>query len=80
MTAIDLVAKLATLSEYYQPRTVAEWTQVSASQSGPGQVFIVPRGVEHRPVAHDEVRVLLIEPRGTPNTGEVASAQPRRVT
>ena len=46
---------------------------------GPGQLFIVPKGVEHRPVAAEEVHVLLIEPRGTPNTGDVATAQPRRV-
>ena len=46
---------------------------------GPGQVFIVPKGVEHRPVAAEDVHILLIEPRGTPNTGDVATAQPRRV-
>jgi mannose-6-phosphate isomerase-like protein (cupin superfamily) len=46
---------------------------------GPGQLFVVPRGVEHRPVAAEEVHILLIEPRGTPNTGDVSTAQPRRV-
>ena len=46
---------------------------------GPGEVFVVPKGVEHRPVAEDEAHVLLIEPRGTPNTGEVATAAARRV-
>ena len=46
---------------------------------GPGELFIVPRGVEHRPVAVEEVHILLIEPRGTPNTGDIATAQPRRV-
>jgi mannose-6-phosphate isomerase-like protein (cupin superfamily) len=46
---------------------------------GPGQLFVVPKGVEHRPVAAEEVHVLLIEPRGTPNTGDRATAQPRRV-
>ena len=45
---------------------------------GPGQMYIVPRGVEHRPVAHDEVHLLLIEPTGTPNTGDVATAAPRK--
>ncbi len=38
---------------------------------GPGELFIVPRGVEHRPVAHGEVHVLLFEPAGTLNTGNV---------
>ena len=35
-----------------------------------GELFVVPRGVEHRPVAGEEAHVLLIEPRGTPNTGD----------
>jgi hypothetical protein len=35
----------------------------------PGEVCVVPKGVEHRPVARDEVHLLLIEPTGTPNTG-----------
>ena len=45
----------------------------------PGEVFVVPRGVEHCPVADVETHVLLIEPQGTPNTGDHATAQPRRV-
>jgi mannose-6-phosphate isomerase-like protein (cupin superfamily) len=36
---------------------------------GPGDFVIVPRGVEHFPVAEDEVEVLLIEPAATMNTG-----------
>ncbi len=36
-----------------------------------GELLIVPRGVEHRPVAADEVEVLLFEPAGTLNTGNV---------
>ena len=37
----------------------------------PGEFFIVPRGVEHRPVAAGEVHVLLFEPASTLNTGNV---------
>jgi len=44
-----------------------------------GQMFVVPRGVRHRPRAVDEVHLMLIEPRGTPNTGDVTTAAPRRV-
>ena len=40
---------------------------------GPGEMLIVPRGVEHRPVADAEVAVLLFEPAGTLNTGNVRS-------
>ena len=46
---------------------------------GPGELFVVPRGVEHRPVATEEVHILLIERAGTPNTGDPATAAPRRV-
>ncbi len=46
---------------------------------GPGELFIVPRGVEHRPVARKEVHLLLIEPTGAPNTGDKATAAPRRL-
>src|SRR6202000_1429889 len=42
-----------------------------------GDLFVVPKGVEHRPVAHGEVHILLIEPTGTPNTGDKATAAPR---
>ena len=42
---------------------------------GPGELFVVPRGVEHRPVARQgEVRLLIIETSGTPNTGDEATA------
>jgi mannose-6-phosphate isomerase-like protein (cupin superfamily) len=40
----------------------------------PGDLYVVPRGVEHRPVAVKEVHLLLIEPAGTPNTGDPATA------
>ena len=36
---------------------------------GPGEMIVVPRGVEHRPVADEEVHVMLFEPVGTVNTG-----------
>ena len=36
-----------------------------------GELFVVPRGVEHCPTADEEAHVLLIEPRGTRNTGDV---------
>jgi mannose-6-phosphate isomerase-like protein (cupin superfamily) len=42
---------------------------------GPGELFVVPKGVEHRPCARKgEVKMLLIEPTGTPNTGDEATA------
>ncbi|MEO1312548.1 MAG: mannose-6-phosphate isomerase, partial [Pseudomonadota bacterium] len=45
----------------------------------PGEIFVVPAGVTHRPRAEAEAHVLLIEPQGTPNTGDpaTAAAKPR---
>jgi mannose-6-phosphate isomerase-like protein (cupin superfamily) len=113
--AVDLAAKLATFSEYFQPRTVGEfnghdlmvaklrgefvWHAHDDTDDfflvlrgrlviqlrdrdvtlGPGELFVVPRGVEHRPVADEEVHVLLIERTGTPNTGDPETAAERRV-
>jgi len=111
---VSLAARLATFSEHWQPRTVAEfngndlmvvkakgefvWHKHDETDDlflvlqgrlviemrdrsvtlGPGDLFVVPKGVEHRPVAEEEVHMLLIEPTGTPNTGDRATAQPRR--
>ncbi|MEZ5989743.1 MAG: cupin domain-containing protein [Planctomycetota bacterium] len=44
---------------------------------GPGQLCVVPRGVEHRPVAEPYAEVLLFEPSATLNTGD--ADDPRRV-
>jgi mannose-6-phosphate isomerase-like protein (cupin superfamily) len=46
---------------------------------GPGQMFVVPAGVQHRPRAARETQLLLIEPTNTPNSGDVRTAAPRRV-
>ncbi|CAB3930483.1 cupin domain-containing protein [Achromobacter insolitus] len=37
---------------------------------GPGEMAVVPKGVEHKPCAPKEVKMLLIEPRGVRNTGD----------
>jgi mannose-6-phosphate isomerase-like protein (cupin superfamily) len=44
---------------------------------GPGELFVVPVGVEHQPVADEDTELLLIEPGGTPNTGDAESAAAR---
>jgi mannose-6-phosphate isomerase-like protein (cupin superfamily) len=99
---VNLAQKLATFSEYWSPRTVAQlndydvmvvkvkdefvWHKHDETDDfflvikgkldiqlrdrtvslGPGEMYIVPKGVEHRPVANEEVHMLLIEPTGTP--------------
>ncbi|MDM9561093.1 cupin domain-containing protein [Bordetella petrii] len=40
---------------------------------GPGEMYVVPRGVSHKPYAEQEVQMMLIEPRGVLNTGGEAS-------
>jgi mannose-6-phosphate isomerase-like protein (cupin superfamily) len=112
---INLSEKLATFSDYFSPRTVAQlneydvmvvklkgefiWHKHDETDDfflvlkgkldiqlrdrtvslGAGEMFIVPKGVEHRPVAEEEVHLLLIEPTGTPNTGDAKTAAPRRL-
>lgn len=39
----------------------------------PGEIFVVPKGVDHKPFAEDEVKLLLIEPKGVLNTGQEVS-------
>ena len=38
---------------------------------GSGELYIVPEGVRHRPIASEVAHILLIEQQGTPNTGEL---------
>ena len=112
---VNLAEKLATFSELWSPRTVAQlndydvmvvkvngefvWHKHDDTDDfflvlkgvldiqmrdrtvtlGPGEMFIVPKGVEHCPRAREEVHLLLIEPSGTPNTGDAATAAPRKL-
>ena len=45
---------------------------------GEGEFVVVPRGMEHRPVAHEEAHVLLLEPASTVNTGNVQDARTKK--
>ena len=47
---------------------------VSSVELSEGELFVVPKGVVHRPVADEEAQVLLIEPAGEPNTGDPETA------
>ena len=40
---------------------------------GPGEMVVIPKGVEHRPVAREEVHLMLVEPKVTKHTGELDS-------
>ena len=41
---------------------------------GPGQLYVIPRGVHHQPVSTDGAEVVLISPTETPNTGDSPGA------
>lgn len=41
---------------------------------GPGELYVIPKGVEHCTSAKEEAHLLLIEPAGTPNTGDIDTA------
>jgi mannose-6-phosphate isomerase-like protein (cupin superfamily) len=49
--------------------------QADAVHLGPGELTVAPAGVEHRPVAHEESKVVLFEPAGTTNTGDVEDSE-----
>ena len=116
MSVVSLAQKLATFSQHWAPRTVAElndyevkvvkvlgdfvWHQHETTDElflvlkgtleidlrdrtvsiGPGELFVVPKGVEHRPHSAEEVEMVLIEPRGVINTGDAGGplTAPRR--
>ena len=44
-----------------------------AVKLGPGELVVIPKGVEHRPVAREEVHLMLIEPKAIRHTGDVVS-------
>lgn len=107
---VNLAEKLASFSEHWSPKIVAEYNgnEVMVAKVkgefnwhshpdtddfflvlkgrltiqmrdgdvvlGPGEMYIVPKGVEHCPKADEETHVMLIEPAGTPNTGDPATA------
>ena len=70
-----VVLLLATLlGQERRSGTVSIETEQGNVDLGPGELYVVPRGIKHRPVAHGEAHLLLIEPAGTPNTGDPATA------
>jgi mannose-6-phosphate isomerase-like protein (cupin superfamily) len=73
---VNLGEKLALIDERFGPKIVAAFNDHKRNvELGPGELFIVPRGVEHCPRADEEAHVLLIEPLGTANTGDAGGAR-----
>jgi len=42
----------------------------SSIMLNPGEMFVVPKGVEHRPIARDDCKIMLLEPKNVTNTGD----------
>ena len=55
--------------KYQFPDLLLGFVLVVAATIGPGEMFVVSKGVEHKPFADKEVKLMLIEPRGVLNTG-----------
>jgi len=118
MNKINLAEKLASFSEHWSPKIVAElngqhvkvakllgefdwhfheqedelfWIisgqlqmhilddgEERVVEIGPGELFVVPRGVEHKPVAESEVEIVWLEPATTLNTGNIENDRTKR--
>lgn len=80
---VNLAAKFALLEKPFEPAVVGHLTihlRDRDVELDPGELFVVPRGVEHCPEATEDTEVLLIEPDGTVNTGDAGgelTAEPR---
>jgi hypothetical protein len=81
--AINLDQKLATFADRWAPKIVETFNGhdvMVVKVKGEfvwhshAELYVVPRGVEHCPVALEETHLLLIEPHGEPNTGDPATA------
>ena len=69
--AAEFEARRGQAEAFARFRTLFEGASIGILRLGPGEMVVIPRGVEHRPVARGEVLLMLIEPRGTLNTGNV---------
>ena len=76
MDQVNLAAKLATFGDHWQPRTIARFNDCDIMVVKAQGEFVWHK---HDDTATEEVHLLLIEPAGTPNTGDAATAAPRRV-
>lgn len=51
----------------------------TAVEVDPGEIYVVPRGTEHKPYAAAETCILMLEPIGTPNTGDAGGDRTREI-
>ena len=78
MKKVNLEQAFSSFSDHWNPRLAAELNgQHIRLAKLKGEFFVVPRGVEHLPVADEEVWVLMFEPVATLNTGNVRNERTR---
>lgn len=76
MDKVSLEEAFASFDERWSPRLAGEVNgQAVKLARAEGEFVIVPRGVEHRPVAEEETELLLFEPKATSNTGNVETEE-----
>ena len=80
---VNLAQKASLIDQQWSPRVVPETDEAFLVLEGtlridlpdgpvyvkPGELYVVPRGIEHRTAAEGEARLMMIEPRGILNTG-----------
>ena len=72
MKTINLSQKFELFHEHWHPRIVGELNDSYVKLARlKGEFVIIPKGVEHCPMADEEVQVLLLESKSTVNTGDV---------
>jgi mannose-6-phosphate isomerase-like protein (cupin superfamily) len=75
VTPINLAEKLARFRDRWSPKIIADLndSHVGAVTLGPGELVVILKGVEHRPLAREECHLMLIEPKATRDTGSSPS-------
>ena len=85
MEKVNLAEKLSQFNDYFNPRIAGELNGQQACQPWlvklvkfQGEFIIMPKGIEHKPVAEEEVEIMLFEPATTLNTGNVENEMTRK--
>ena len=72
MEIINIAEKLDSFSDHWSPKIIAELNGQHVRLSKfKGEFIVVPKGVEHKPSAEEEVSVLMFEPASARNTGNI---------
>ena len=84
MKKINLISKYKKITEHWSPKVVAEMNDYQFKLAkikndfiwhslSEGEMIVVPKGKKHRPYADKEAKIMLIEPKGVRNTGDIVS-------